>query len=836
MKPDNIDLDFLRADDSTPPGPHFKNGSAKAKLRLDEFSEKADIADMVDLSLLLADKISRFGIEQTVKPKSAPERGDESRPPSQPQPGVDFEINEDALKLPLDLEAETARSENLPPLENNREIVFNFGDNPSQELVFSLDEPETEITSPVNLETEENLEFRSLPPELEAPLILPTEPEPRVPPTLSSEMLETESAKADIQTASDHKLEFDLRIEEPAIEPSVEETLETPDEPLHIYAKPAESKESKFQRPAAVKFESRPRAAQPQPKPATPASVLSANFSLGSLFENTRLLGLDIGASSMKYIVLKKGARGLKLVDCGTRPLPALPVEVSEEDKRKLIGHSLRRHFQIKSLKNTLITSAISGLEVFFQNIQVPKMARKELVRAVPWTCRKDFPFPMETTVFEYQVLNSKQKKDGSKFDIFVVAAQESVIGNHMEVLKHAQIVPGKISTLPVALFHLFKETVKSDHSKNYAVLDIGGKSSHFVFIKGGQLLFAREIATGGDDLTDALSGSIFVEGDEINVTKKQAEQLKRRYGVIDVDEEMRTAEGVPVKEILVMMGPVIEKLTSEIRRTVDFVKEKLGVASLEKIYLTGGGAFLKNLPAKLMHELNTEVQILNPFDTISMSAGAKREELLRMGPRFATAVGLALDRKMALNLLPQKLKGAHTFQNFKRMFRYVFVILILMMVWLSQDVKFELRDIKGEFERINQEFNQVRPKRDKFLELQKTLNQIRARTELYNSQIEIRLDTAEHLKALSNLLPANITLTSLQLQYRDAQNEQKEAYVQEMLILEGVAFQSNSMEGINLAKFLMALERSNYFYAVDLRYQKIRDDGNLAFTLECEL
>ncbi len=41
-------------------------------------------------------------------------------------------------------------------------------------------------------------------------------------------------------------------------------------------------------------------------------------------------------------------------------------------------------------------------------------------------------------------------------------------------------------------------------------------------------------------------------------------------------------------------------------------------------------------------------------------------------------------------------------------------------------------------------------------------------------------------------------------------------------------------MEGINLAQFLLDLEKSNYFYDIELKTQKIREDGNLEFLLEC--
>ena len=89
---------------------------------------------------------------------------------------------------------------------------------------------------------------------------------------------------------------------------------------------------------------------------------------------------------------------------------------------------------------------------------------------------------------------------------------------------------------------------------------------------------------------------------------------------------------------------------------------------------------------------------------------------------------------------------------------------------------------------------------------------------------------------AISNLIPRNITLISFAVIHRETKNEadENEVSIDEVLILTGVALNKDSMEGINFAQFLLDLEKSNYFYDIELKTQKIRQDGNLEFLLEC--
>lgn len=565
-------------------------------------------------------------------------------------------------------------------------------------------------------------------------------------------------------------------------------------------------------------------------------NIFKEPISLSVLFENTRLLGLDIGVDSIKYVHLKKGPLGVKLINCGIYPIRQTGAEESEEERKEVIARTLSENLNVKIFKNTLINSAVSGLEVLFKNIQVPRMNHKELEKAVPWACRKDFPFPIESTTFEYKVLNKKSKRKEEKWEVFVVAAQYAVIENHLEILRQANIMPHKISTIPVALWNGFLQFAKPDVDKCCLVVEIGKNASHIVFVSKGELQFAREISTAGADFTQALTGAVFVEGKEIVWDEQRSEIIKKKYGFPDSSEDEETEEGIPLTEITAMMGPVFEKLVKEIQRTIDFFKEKHKEASPEKIFLTGGGALLKNLTSRLESELNLPVEDLNPFNTIPLKKFRKQDLLRSWGPRFAVAVGLALDKHKELNLLPDKLKEWRVVQYFKRLYKYVFVILLLSMILMSQNTSEKLARIKEEFAEARSQYELIAPKREQYMNLQQEIRELQKVKEDYDATLDTNVKASNHLKAISHLIRPNMTLTSLNIEHRQAPSNGKQNVEQEILVLNGIAFENNSMEGINLAKFLLDLKNSSYFNGIYLRTQKIREDGSLQFTIECEI
>ena len=568
-------------------------------------------------------------------------------------------------------------------------------------------------------------------------------------------------------------------------------------------------------------------------------SWVKSSQSLTLAFENQRLLGLDVGVSSVKYVHLKKIASGYKLLGLDKRSVEKPPLDASEEEKSVILAKNIRNCVNPKYLKNARVTSAVSGLEVVFKNLQIPKLKKKEMDKAVPWACRKDFPFPIETTQFEYQIIENKEVKSANKVDVFVVAAQKKLVAGFLNVLKVAGISPTKVSAVPAALCTLYKERKDKTLNGCQIMLDVGSESSHIVFINQNQLQFAREISTAGNDFTEALSGDIFFSGGDRQLSFEQAEILKMAYGIPQSDDDSApTPEGIPVQEIAEMTMPVVERLTSEIHRTIEFYKEKFVIDSINGIFLTGGGALLLNLPAVLAKELGIKVQVLNPFDFISFKKFENQAKLQKIGPQYAVAIGLAIDRNKELNLLPATHKSSNALSYAKRIFKYVFLISILVMLLLYQDVSREFGKLQEEFQRTNAQFVAMQPKRKKFLTLQKEMRNLTSRQKAFYGKVHVDLSAANHLKAISHLVPPQIALTNLKIAFvrKPVDGKDQKETVQQILTMAGVAFENNSMEGINLAKFMLDLEKSGYFYSIRLRSQKVRKDGSMTFTIECEL
>jgi len=88
-------------------------------------------------------------------------------------------------------------------------------------------------------------------------------------------------------------------------------------------------------------------------------------------------------------------------------------------------------------------------------------------------------------------------------------------------------------------------------------------------------------------------------------------------------------------------LAPALEELASEIARSLSFYLERVPDAALSRVYLTGGGALLKNLDVYLTGRLGAPTSVFNPLQMLPVSAPVS--PLTTQGPVYTVALGLAL-------------------------------------------------------------------------------------------------------------------------------------------------------------------------------------------------
>jgi rod shape-determining protein MreB len=173
-------------------------------------------------------------------------------------------------------------------------------------------------------------------------------------------------------------------------------------------------------------------------------------------------------------------------------------------------------------------------------------------------------------------------------------------------------------------------------------VVDIGGGTTEVAVISLGGIVTSQSIRVGGDELDEAIIAYVKKEH-SLALGERTAEEIKITLGSAFPLEEELYAEvrgrdlvsGLPkvlvisTEEIRKAIAEPVSAIVDAVKTTLDNTPPELAADIIEQgIVLTGGGALLQGLAARLHHETSMLiVTAADPLNCVAIGAGQCLEE-----------------------------------------------------------------------------------------------------------------------------------------------------------------------------------------------------------------
>jgi type IV pilus assembly protein PilM len=155
--------------------------------------------------------------------------------------------------------------------------------------------------------------------------------------------------------------------------------------------------------------------------------------------------------------------------------------------------------------------------------------------------------------------------------------------------------------------------------------------------IAGGVSAFTREIANGGNVITDEIQKALGIPFD-------QAEAYKCG-GVADPNDPYRA--GMVPQQVVQVIETVTDAIAAEIQRSLDFYLATSGEGEISRIYVTGGTANLAALARAIERRARVAVETWSPIEKITVEAKEVNTQLLmQRAAQLSVALGLSLRRE----------------------------------------------------------------------------------------------------------------------------------------------------------------------------------------------
>ena len=328
------------------------------------------------------------------------------------------------------------------------------------------------------------------------------------------------------------------------------------------------------------------------------------------------ILGLDIGRSSVKAVLIEAGLRG------SARIVAWENVDVVATGG---LRGALRSLQEIPLLAVPACQTALAAGSFSFRNVKLPFKDRKKISQTLPFELESQIPHAMEDVFLDFTA-----QARAAESDIFAAAIPKKDVQDRIALLGEygfgAEAID--IDAVPVAARLMADGADTLD-----LLLDVGASETIALFFKAGRILQIRSISFGGGDITAAISRSL-------GIPRSEAEARKKRGDTGTAEQEIRTA---------------CEKFFASLKNTIRSLRMS-GVTAedVATVYLTGGGALYRKLGDDLSRALAVPVERVN----VTALAGMKP-----VGGDDAGWDSMIMNGALALALRPLAKKAGFNFR-----------------------------------------------------------------------------------------------------------------------------------------------------------------------------
>lgn len=332
-------------------------------------------------------------------------------------------------------------------------------------------------------------------------------------------------------------------------------------------------------------------------------------------------LGLDIGASTIKVVGLRRVNKGFEVIAHGIAPNPVgISLPESPDDRTRLLTtiQNLLKSLRIESKK---VRVGLPESLVFTKVIQIPLLTDAELSSAIRWEAEQHIPIPVEDIHLDYTVLSrpNREAREGT-MTVLLVAARKSTVNTVVDLIEATTLELEMVDTNVLSAVRAL--IVPEDLPT--LLIHSGATSTDFAVTSDKKISLTHSTPIGGISLTRAVEL-------ELALSATQAEQYKRAYGLSEnlLEGKVRHA----------LLGTFMSILEDAKKALNSYDSTKTG-KKVQRVILSGGSALMPGIATEIASNLGvSEVLLGNPFTGISARKGVA---LPTEQTVYSVAVGLA--------------------------------------------------------------------------------------------------------------------------------------------------------------------------------------------------
>ncbi len=342
------------------------------------------------------------------------------------------------------------------------------------------------------------------------------------------------------------------------------------------------------------------------------------------------MLGIDISTSSVKLVELSRNRSGeLVLERCAMEPLERGWIVDGNIEKFDEVADALRRLVRKSGSRTRQVALALPASAVITKKIILPGgLSDKELEAQVESEANQYIPFSLDEVSLDFCVIGPSATSVGD-MEVLIAASRKEKVSDRQGLAEAAGLKPVVMDVESYASRLAAGRVIESLPNQGadalVALFELGSLTTSMQVIRNDEVLYERDQAFGGAQLTQLIVRQYGFSADEAEAKKRSGE----------LPEDYRQA----------VLDPFVDTLAQEVSRALQFFFTSTPFNKVDHILLAGGSAALAGLTEAVTQQTSFNCMVINPFDTMEMGSSVQARKISREAPAYLTSTGLALRR-----------------------------------------------------------------------------------------------------------------------------------------------------------------------------------------------
>lgn len=339
-----------------------------------------------------------------------------------------------------------------------------------------------------------------------------------------------------------------------------------------------------------------------------------------------KLISIDIGSQNIKIVIGRCNKNKVYIDKLIMTETPTNCIEDGKIIDANRLVSDIKDVLDMNAIKEKDIIFTTNSTDIINREIIVPEAEGEELDTIVQFEIHQYLPIIMEDYIVQFNVLEQVKEEVssegiGNKLKMLVVTYPKRMAEAYVKLTEDLKLKPVALDVNFNSVSKLFKDNFYINgrsfiKEQTVVLIDMGAEKIGVNIVHDGKMVFSRIISSGGISIDRKIGRKFAINLDE-------AEKRKKEFCDLLDNESIEKME-----ELNLVIKEIVDGWMDEIRKIIQFYRNKNIGNKVDKVFIYGGTSRLKGLTDYMEKQLNIQVSDINSMSNIELSKDVIKEDM----------------------------------------------------------------------------------------------------------------------------------------------------------------------------------------------------------------